>query len=82
MDWDETDDHDFSDSEVDYYMDEPRKTGGSKRHIHQHTHGKIFECRCKFHPGICQYQAGHSGYYCKLPVEVSPCGYRQKLRHA
>jgi hypothetical protein len=37
MDWDETDDHDFSDSEVDYYMGkEPRKTGGSKQHIHQH----------------------------------------------
>jgi len=57
-------------------------TKESAQHIPQQTHGKIFEYRCKFHPGICQYQAGHSGYYCKLPVEVSPCISRQKLRHA
>jgi len=62
MDWDETDDHDFSDSEVDYYMGkEPRKTGGSKQHIHQQPQPKkrsrryvwqedgVYEC------SICSY---------------------------
>jgi len=42
MDWDETDDHDFSDSEVDYYMGkEPRSTKVETRHIHQHRQPKI-----------------------------------------
>ena len=68
MDWDETDDHDFSDSEVDYYMGkEPRKTGGSKQHIHQQRQPeRVTPCDdCEYY-GSCSERPFNKSRGCRL----------------